>query len=127
MVAEENYVFKADTKRKLLILAVVGLIVFAIGVFLAMRAGTGHGGHESTEKASAEVADHHEAGTQVEAAAEKPAHEEHEGNPTWVKRIFASLWMNNIFFTGIGIIGLFFIAIHFAAQAGWSAPITRIP
>jgi len=34
---------------------------------------------------------------------------------------------NNIFFAGIGIIGLFFVAIQYAAQAGWSAPIKRIP
>jgi hypothetical protein len=33
--------------------------------------------------------------------------------------IYTSLWHNTtIFFTGIGIIGLFFVAIQYAAQAG---------
>jgi hypothetical protein len=31
-----------------------------------------------------------------------------------------------VFFTGIAIIGVFFFAIQFAAQAGWSAPILRV-
>ena len=52
---------------------------------------------------------------------------EHHGSPVWLKRIYTSLWHNNVFFAGIGIIGLFFIAIQYAAQAGWSAPIKRIP
>jgi hypothetical protein len=61
------------------------------------------------------------------AAGGAEAHGEHHGNPVWVKRIFTSLWHHNIFFAGIGSIGLFFIAIQYAAQAGWSAPIKRIP
>ena len=35
--------------------------------------------------------------------------------------------MNNVFFAGLGIIGLFFVAIHYAAQAGWSAGFIRVP
>jgi hypothetical protein len=35
--------------------------------------------------------------------------------------------MNNVFFTGLGIIGLFFVAIQYAAQAGWSSGLKRIP
>jgi hypothetical protein len=64
----------------------------------------------------------HEAGHHEGAAAE-----EHHGSSPIVKRIFTSLWQNNIFFAGMGIIGLFFIAIQYAAQAGWSAGIKRIP
>jgi hypothetical protein len=35
--------------------------------------------------------------------------------------------MNNVFFTGLGIIGLFFVAIQYAASAGWSSGLKRIP
>ena len=45
---------------------------------------------------------------------------------TWKKRLFSSLWMNNVFFAGMGIIGLFFVAIQYAAQAGWSVGVKRI-
>jgi hypothetical protein len=31
-----------------------------------------------------------------------------------------------VFFTGIAIVGVFFFAIQFAAQAGWSAPLLRV-
>ncbi len=124
MVTEEKYEFKAETKKKLVILAVVGVVLFALGVLLAMRSG---GGHEAPpEKASLEVAKNLVATTEP-VAAEEPAEGEHHETATWIKRIYASLWMNNIFFTGIGVIGLFFVAIQYAAQAGWSAPIKRIP
>jgi len=127
MIAEEKYIFKPETQRKIFILGAVGLLLFALGVFLAMRAGNGHeGGHEkaSTEiskslTASVTTQEGHEGKTEVKA--------EHHGSPTWLKRIYTSLWQNNVFFTGIGIIGLFFVAIQYAAQAGWSAPIKRIP
>ena len=43
-----------------------------------------------------------------------------------MKRLYSSLWMNNVFFAGMGIIGLFFVAIQYAAQAGWSVGVKRI-
>lgn len=122
MVADEKYEFKGATKTKLVILAVVGVVLFAIGVLLAMRT---HEEHEPAAKVSIEVAKNLVATN--ESAAVSPAHDEGEQTATWVKRIFASLWMNNVYFIGIGIIGLFFVAIQFAAQAGWSAPVARIP
>jgi hypothetical protein len=56
-------------------------------------------------------ADHGEAG----------AHDFH-----WYQRLFANLWINNVYFIGIGIIGVFFFAIQYAAQAGWSSGLLRI-
>ncbi|MCC5935974.1 MAG: quinol:cytochrome C oxidoreductase [Lunatimonas sp.] len=44
----------------------------------------------------------------------------------WTQRLWANLWINNVYFTGIAIIGVFFFAIQYAAQAGWSAPLIRI-
>ncbi|HCW05788.1 MAG TPA: quinol:cytochrome C oxidoreductase [Cytophagales bacterium] len=128
MIAEEKYEFKPETQRKIFILGVVGLLLFALGVFLAMRSGHGHEEHD--KKASTEISK-----SLTASVAPQEGHEEHkveagEGHhesPTWVKRIKTSLWQNNVFFAGIGIIGLFFVAIQYAAQAGWSAPIKRIP
>src|SRR6478736_3013879 len=130
MIAEEKYEFKPETKRKIFILGVVGLLLFGLGVFMAMRSGEGHGGaHE--KHASTVIAKDLTASVTPVAQEEHENHEAkvegHHGSPVWLKRVYSSLWANNVFFTGIGIIGLFFIAIQYAAQAGWSAGIKRIP
>jgi len=129
MIADEKYIFKPATKQNLFILIGVGLVLFALGVFLAMR-GENHEGaaekHASVEVVKSLLASTEPAQPGGEAHA-APAEGGHHGSPIWLKRIYTSLWQNNIFFTGIGIIGLFFIAIQYAAQAGWSAPIKRIP
>ncbi len=123
MVAEEKYSFESRTKRKLTILFAAGLVLFIIGVFMAMNSGGGHeSGHASAEVSKSMLASIQQEGGEAAAAAE-----EHHGSAPWLKRVYTSLWQNNIFFAGIGIIGLFFIAIQYAAQAGWSAPIKRIP
>lgn len=123
MIADERYEFKSETKRKLLYVGLLGFVLFGLGTYLAMQGG----GHDDAHAATAVTKNllaSAEPGAGGGAAA---ADAEHHGSPVWLKRIFASLWHHNIFFTGIGIIGLFFIAIQYAAQAGWSAPIKRIP
>jgi hypothetical protein len=129
MIAEEKYIFKPETQRKIFILGAVGLLLFVLGVFLAMREGNGHeGGHE--KKASTEISKSLTASVVPQEGHEDnkaEAPEEHHGSPAWLKRIYAALWADNVFFTGIGIIGLFFVAIQYAAQAGWSAGLKRIP
>lgn len=118
MIADERYVFKPETKRTILITGAVGFMFFLIGVFFAMKEG-GHQEHGAIEASKNLVAS-------AEAVAASDGGE-HHGSAVWLKRVYTSLWQNNIFFAGIGIIGLFFIAIQYAAQAGWSAPIKRIP
>ena len=51
----------------------------------------------------------------------------HGDEPGWRQRLFAGLWINNLFFTGLAVCGLFWVAIQYAAQAGWSAGFLRIP
>lgn len=124
MVAEENYEFKPEAKKKIAMLGAVGIVLFMLGVFLAMNSGSGHG----EEHASVQVLTHQVASTAQVAASdghEAVAAEDH-GSPVWLKRIYSSLWQNNIYFAGLGIIGLFFVAIQYAAQAGWSVPVNRI-
>jgi hypothetical protein len=131
MIAEEKYVFASETKRKLIILGLVGLALFVLGIFMTMGSEGGHGGKDHAS--SAEISKNLVASADEGAAKEHGESHvtggaaEHHGSPTWLKRVYTSLWQNNIFFAGIGIIGLFFIAIQYAAQAGWSAPIKRIP
>ncbi len=124
MIAEEKYEFSPEAKKKIIIIGIVGIVLFILGIFLAMNSG-GHG----EEHASAAVNSRLVASAEQVAAGEgtHEAAEEHHGSPVWLKRVYTSLWQNNVFFTGLGIIGLFFVAIQYAAQAGWSAPIKRIP
>jgi len=121
-VSDEKYIFKPETRNKLMILLVVGVVLFAIGTWSAMSGG-GHEEHAAVAGSSEMVASLDAA----PAAQEAEAAEEHHGSATWLKRIFTTLWMNNVFFAGLGLIGLFFVAIQYAAQAGWSAGVKRVP
>jgi hypothetical protein len=94
---DQRFDFTASIKKSILTVLVLGAILLGIGVVMAMTGG------------------HHEEG------AEAGAHAFH-----WYERLYASIWVNNVFFSGIAIIGVFFFAIQFAAQAGWSAPILRV-
>lgn len=124
MIADEQYIFKPETKRKLFLLLAAGILLFVIGVFMAMNGGeheAAGGEHHGALEATKNL---------VATTSAAPVAEEangHHGSPVWLKKIYTSLWHNNIFFAGLGIIGLFFVAIQYAAQAGWSAPIKRIP
>src|SRR5436853_2655175 len=122
-VQEERFVFTSRAQMRILVLGITGVVLLIIGVVLAMSGG----GHEEGGHASAAATDQLVASVQQHAEAAASSEGEHHGGATWLKRLYASLWANNVFFTGLGIIGLFFIAIQYAAQAGWSAGIKRIP
>ncbi len=126
-VADEQYIFRPETRNKLFIVLGVGIALFILGLILAMNSGGGHG----EEHASVQT---HElvASTDVTPSQDQ----EHEGSPKegeaphakgWKEKLYTTLWMNNVFFTGLGIIGLFFVAIQYAAQAGWSSGLIRVP
>src|SRR5690348_14140861 len=118
-VTDEHYIFRPETRKKLYYLLIVGIVVFAGGLFAAIRnEGKVHeGGHGEGHHAS--VATKEMVATSEHVAASEGHAEEghHAESPTWKRRLFSTLWHNNIFFTGIGLIGLFFVAIQYAAQA----------
>jgi hypothetical protein len=100
MIEERLTISKRTTNRFFLMIG-LGLVLLIAGIFITMNSGGGHGGgHE-------------------EAAAGGHA-------ITWVNRLFANLWLNNVYFTGIAVIGLFFAAVQYVAYAGWSVPFVRI-
>ena len=94
---DQKFDFTAALRKSIFIVGAIGAVLLLIGVVLAMFGGHGHGAEEGG------------------------AHAFH-----WSKRFFANLWVNNVYFAGIAIIGVFFFALQYAAQAGWSTPLLRV-
>ncbi len=93
---DQKFDFSAGIKKTVITVGVVGAVLLLIGILFGIFGGHAHEG---------EVGDH-------------AFH--------WSQRLYANLWINNVYFTGIAIIGVFFFAIQYAAQAGWSAPLVRL-
>jgi hypothetical protein len=102
---EERLSISKRTSNRFLFLIGLGLVLLVIGIFITMNSAGHHGGGHGEEAAAAEGGHH---------------------AVTWVNRLFSNLWLNNIYFIGIAVIGLFFAAVQYVAYAGWSVPIKRI-
>ncbi|EMR03035.1 hypothetical protein [Cesiribacter andamanensis] len=144
---EERYRFTAGLKKVLGILLVVGVVLLAVGLFFGISGSGAHHHAEDSLESPIEAAESPVDGavgaqsgaleTLPGQGGEDSAHPRASGNPTadaahddapvWRKQLFSNIWINNVFFTGLAIIGLFFVAIQYAAQAGWSASIIRVP
>jgi len=98
-MVEERFDFTPKAKKNLFILIAVGIVLTVLGIITVSMGG----GHHELEGEAGHHAFH------------------------WTQRLFANLWINNVFFAGVALIGVFFFAIQYAAQAGWSAGIKRIP
>jgi hypothetical protein len=114
---DERYEFTSKVRQRAIITLLVGLALLVVGMVLLYvfpEQAHGHGsGHEGGEHA-------HTGGNQHEGG-----HAQDHYSP--LTRLWANLWMNNVYFTGIAIIGVFFVAVQYVAQAGWSSAIKRIP
>jgi hypothetical protein len=98
---DERYTFTPELRKRLFTAIGIGLLLFIAGILLL-------------------VFGPHEAHGGEGAAAE--GHSFH-----WTQRLWANLWLNNVFFTGIAVIGVFFVAFQYVAYAGWSSSIKRVP
>ena len=123
-MTEEKYIFKPETKKLLAFVGILGILLVAVGIFMNMGDGVAHG-DEHALSATQTMLTSSDSGAATDVAAEAEHHGTH--TPYWLKRVYASIWQNNVMFTGLALIGLFFVAIQYAASAGWSAPIKRIP
>jgi hypothetical protein len=94
---KERYELTSFTKKRLFLLGLAGMILMFVGILLLVF--TGH--HEISE--------------------ETGGHAFH-----WTQRLLTDLWINNVFFIGISLTGIFFFAVQYAAQAGWSVVIVRV-
>jgi len=103
---EERLSIAKRTSNRFLFMIGLGLVLLIVGIFITMNSTGHHGGGHGEEAAAAAEGGHHAI--------------------TWVNRLFSNLWLNNVYFVGIAVIGLFFTAVQYVAYAGWSVPIKRI-
>ncbi|RUA35086.1 MAG: quinol:cytochrome C oxidoreductase [Bacteroidetes bacterium] len=120
-MAEEQFQFTAKAKKRLSILAIVGVVLLILGIFSANS--NSHADEASHGEQTEQVAESH--GEEAHATEEHAGEEGHGYH--WSKRIFANLWINNMYFVGLALLGVFFVAIQYVSQAGWSAALIRIP
>lgn len=106
---EEEYIFTGEAKRRLLIGGIAGLVLVGLGAFL-LASGTGEHGHQEVVHSL------------NESAAHEGGHSYH-----WTTRIWANIWVNAVYFSGIAVVGMFFLSYNYLAQAGWSVAFKRIP
>jgi hypothetical protein len=97
-MSEDKFVFTSDIQKRLFITKIVGVLLVVAGIMLVVFGGHGHEG--SSEE----------------------GHHFH-----WLHRVWVNLWINNIYFLGIALTAVLFLALQYASQAGWSAYIKRIP
>jgi hypothetical protein len=149
------FVFTKKAKLFAMTLTLVGLVMMVIGFNTSGHEAESHDAHatemhateahaehaEEAHVAHAEEA-HDEAMDAPHAEEAEAAHAEHgaeahgeeahaEGHGGHedhgaANRPWSAFLVNTIFFLGIGIGTLFFLAIQYAAQAGWSAGILRV-
>lgn len=113
-MVDEKFDFTRGAKKNLFIFIGVGILLTILGIVMAMS----DGGHDAGHAVGNATEMSHEAGSGDGG---------HHGSDPWLKRVYANLWINNVYFTGLALIGVFFFALQYVAQAGWSAGIKRIP
>ncbi len=151
MSFDEQYTFSSKAKKNTLILLIVGIVFTALGALLISTSGHGEGehgdGHGDTHQQEAAHAGgdghgdghqpaggdgHHAEAGHGDGHAADAAHGGEEGHGEshgggLLDRFFVNIWINNIYFLGLALTGVFFVAIQYAAKAGWSATIKRVP
>jgi hypothetical protein len=110
---EEFFEFTAEGRKRVIIGFVTGLVALIVGIFLLSK-----GDHDSAHAVAGHGAEH---GEHLSGGAVA-----HHGNHHWTDRIWANLWLNGVFFTGIAVIGMFFVSIQYLAKAGWSSVVKRV-
>lgn len=132
-VTDERYNFTSGARKKIIITGVIGLVLVILGAIFSgggehyAENGEQHALKQETTSENLLASADQEQGQLVQEHEEEHAEEGHHGVAPWLKRIYTNLWINNMYFVGLGIIGLFFIAIQYAAQAGWSVGMLRVP
>ena len=110
---EEFFEFTAEGRKRIIYAFVAGLVALIAGIYLLSR-----GEHEAANAVAEHGVEH---GEHLSGGASS-----HHGDYDWTNRIWANVWLNGVFFTGIAVIGMFFVSIQYLAKAGWSSVVKRV-
>ena len=122
---EEHFEFSAEGKKRIIYAFIAGLAALALGIYLLSKGEAGghevaNAGHDAV-KAGHEAAGEHLSGG---AVSHQAGAEEHYD---WTNRIWANVWLNAVFFTGIAVVGMFFVSLQYLTKSGWSSVMKRVP
>lgn len=146
-IEQEQFKIPAKAKTFALGMLIIGLILSIIGIVTVPKdhISVDHGAAKKAAHKEA-VSNHGESEKHAEASSSGHGKEEHSIHPQnvnteefgprasyevqnkpWTTRIWANLLIAGYFFTIISLAALFFIAVQYIANAGWSAAIKRVP
>lgn len=118
-------------------LLLLGIILAVIGAMQVKSHWHGADEHAAVaQHAESTVSDHHDDAAASESEHNNVHSEEgtleaagHGGGhaKSWTSRLWANLLMNSYYFMLFSIGALFFIALNYAANAGWSTMVKRVP
>lgn len=137
-ITQEQFTVPAKAKTFAIVLMVLGIILAGIGFATMDRhAGAGHGDAKAHTEQHKSDAEHSKDGKVAEAHAEShgnienpnfgPRIKNESQNKPWTTRIWANLLIVGYFLFMVSLAALFFIAVQYIANAGWSAAIKRVP
>jgi hypothetical protein len=141
-ITQEQFTVPAKAKRFAIGLTVIGLILAGIGI-ATMDNGSSHGhSHEATTVVKHDHAATENHGEAAEAG-KHVAETEHHGNvenpnfgpraefhtqtKPWATRIWSNILIVGYLLFMVSLAALFFVAVQYIANAGWSAAIKRVP
>ncbi len=117
MNVEEHFQFTSEGKKRVILAFIAGLAALLIGIYLLSK-----GEHQAAHGIVEHASEHGEHGLNISGGAVA-----HHDSYHWTNRIWANLWLNCVYFTGIAMIGMFFVSLQYLSKAGWSSVLKRVP
>lgn len=101
---KEQFILTSQAKKNLIIGGGIGVVLVVAGIYLAATSGSAH---------ESEIA--HNTVNALIGNGAKHAGEGHH-NISWLTRVWANIWINAVYFTGISVTGMFVISYKYLAK-----------
>lgn len=115
-IKQEKYEFTSRSKMISVVLLVLGILLSVAGIY-QIKSHSGHGDKHATEAGVSGATEAHASGAESHGG----GHEK-----SWTARVWANLLINSYYFLLFGVGALFFVALNYAANAGWATLIKRV-
>ena len=117
-IKQEKFEFTSRSKMVSVVLLVVGILLSVVGIY-QLKNDHAHAGEAHKTETAVSHGEHAAAPTVGEA--HEGAHQKH-----WTARVWANLLVNSYYFLLFGVGALFFVALNYAANAGWAVMVKRV-